>query len=183
MISLYEKNEIKNKFITIINNIESGVKVELCTERGINLGREYAKNNFKELTGYINKATICYAEVLMSLNVFYNWWSEDVGDKNYPIVDEEIMNGIIQICAKCSPKDGTKVGAGAGAVIGGLFVGGILGAVAGGLAGAFTGNKLTQEVSGEAYYTILNQAISALYGYLKRDVSRQIDYIYGNNYD
>ena len=62
MLSLYEKNELRNKIFAVLDELESTAKIELCTEKGINMGREYAKKNFKDCTGYINKATICYAE-------------------------------------------------------------------------------------------------------------------------
>lgn len=176
MLSLYEKNELRNKIFAVLDDLESTAKIELCTEKGINMGREYAKKNFKDCTGYINKATICYAETLMSMNLFYNWWYENLSDKKYPIVDESIITTIQGICARCTPKDGTGAGAGAGA-LGGLFVGGITGAIIGGIAGALGGAKLTSEAEGESYYIILRQAISELYSYFKREINKQIEYI------
>ena len=171
----YEIRALKDKFAESLNDIEQAAKIYLCTEKGINMGREFARSNFKDCPQNPNKAIICYAETIMSLNLFLHWWKETFNDINPPIVDEITVKRLFQICVKCSPKDGTGTGAGAGA-LGGLFVGGLTGAIIGGIAGAFAGSKLTEEASGEKYYSILRESIETLFAYLYSEICKQLDY-------
>ncbi len=171
----YEVRALKDKFASSLNDIEQYAKIQLCTEKGINMGREYAVKNFKDCPQSPNKAIICYAETVLAMNLFLIWWKDTFDSLNPPIVDQITVNRLFQICAKCSPKDGTGTGAGAGA-LGGLFVGGLTGAIIGGIAGAFAGSKLTEEATGEKYYSILRESIELLFSYLYSEICKQIDY-------
>jgi hypothetical protein len=150
----------KEKFATELETIKRNAIVLLCTEKGINLAREFARENLAKGRP-ITRALICFSSTYISYLMFMDYYQKNY-DIVFPFDHSSILDECVCICQKCSPKDGTGVGIGAGA-IGGFLLGGPWVALAGAVLGGIGGNKLTEEAQGEKYYTILRESISTLF--------------------
>ena len=171
----YQVQEMKDLLAGSLGRLEQSCFDLFRSNEGISKAEQFAKEHFEPSKNHVNRAYACYSSVMLSRNIFCHWWQENVGNDNFPIVDDMTWQRIAATCSKCSPKDATGAGAGAGA-LGGLFVGGLVGAVVGGIAGAFGGYKLSEEATGQKYDAILKEAIHYLFTYLYSEICKQIDY-------
>ncbi len=172
-----EKTQIKIGLNNAIEGLERDAKIELCTEKGINLAREYFKKRCPNHTGYISMAMIAYSATVLAYEFFLNWWNNNFhGELKTPDLDDNVFTACSIICSTCSPKSEAKTGAGAGA-LGGFLLGGIFGAAIGAVLGGYGGQKMSEEATGEKYYSILRESLEYLFNSIKNETNKLLEYM------
>lgn len=148
-----------------INQLLTNSKINLCTDQGFNMGKEYA---IRELhVKNPDLVSICYGILCVNDDMIDEYVEQNKNSfiKETTLTEEQYKSLSI-ICSKLNGS-GKKVGFGVGGSVVGNYFFGILGAIAGGVLGAMAGDKYNKN-DRDKFYQVLTEGLTNYYAYLYR---------------